>query len=407
MKIGYLMQAGAPKMLSHPFSGPAVHVREVCVELRRLGHQVRVVSQLDGMIHYSDDCRAFVPLPLSTPRIRGAVWLDRLSRVSLLDSLCFGAACWKLLQGFDVLYERMGWLGFGGALASGMLKLPLLVEVNGDHLWERGMYGRAPKGLARAAYIAATRRALSHASHIVASGPEWRARVIERFGIKPEEVTVVNNGSRLVELLRRQQLQSFSSAAEGNPVVIAYVGGFYPWQAVDLLLKVVKRLVQVNLPVRLVLIGSGFGERSARELALKLGLGEQTAFLGSLPPEEYAHKLAASDIGVAPYCGIAEFSGLKLLDYKAAGLAIVASGRNGEPNLIRDGVTGLIVKPCDEDELLGALITLISDGGLRRSFGRRVRIEAEKQHSWRHTAAAVSTIIKTTVQPAAVKAELL
>lgn len=395
MKIGYLMQAGAPRMVSHPFSGPAVHVREVCEGLKNLGHEVRLVAVLGGMIYYSDDSRTFVPMALSKPRIRGAFWLDRLSRVPLLDSLCFGLACRKLLRDFDVLYERMGWLGFGGALASVMLKKPLIIEINGDHLWERGMYGATPKALGRAAYIAATRRSLSRASHIVASGSQWRAQAIERFGLEPEDVTVVNNGSRLVELLRREQLQSFSKIDEGKPVGIAYVGGFYPWQAVDLLLRVVKRLLQMDLPVRLVLIGSGSGERSARELARQLGLDGQVAFQGALAPEEYAVTLASLDIGVAPYCGISEFTGLKLFDYKAAGLATVASGEDGQPDVIRDGITGLIVKPCDEDELLGSLITLVSDRALRRAFGRRARIEAERRHSWRHTAGSINAIIGT------------
>jgi len=384
-------------MISNPFSGPVVHVREVCEGLRSLGHEVRLVALLNRMIYYSDDCHTFVPMALSKPPVRGAFWLDRLSRVTLLDSVCFGLACRKLLHDVDVLYERMGWLGFGGAFASIMLKVPLLLEINGDHLSERGMYGTTSTTLGRAAYIAATRRSLLRASHIVASGSRWRAQAVERFGLEPEDITVVNNGSRLVELLRREQLRSFSAKDDGDPVGIAYVGGFYPWQGVELLLRVMKRLVQMNLRVRLVLIGSGFGEYGARELAKHLGLGRYVIFRGARAPEEYALTLANLDIGVAPYCGIAEFTGLKLFDYKAAGLATVASGRNGEPDVIRDGITGLIVKPCDEDELLRSLITVVSDRALRRAFGRRARIEAERMHSWRYTVASINTIIRASV----------
>jgi len=397
MKIGYLMQAGAPRMMSRPFSGPAIHVHEVCQGLQNLGHEVRLVTLVDRMIYYSDDCRTFVPMALAKPRIRGAFWLDRLSRVTLLDSVCFGLACSKLLPEVDVLYERMGWLGFGGTLASMMLRAPLVVEINGDHLWERGMYGKTPQGLKLTAYTAATSRSLVRASHIVASGYQWRVQAIERFGLKPQDITVVANGSRLVELLHREQLRSFSANDDDSPVGIAYVGGFYPWQAVDLLLKVIKRLVQMDLRVRVVLIGSGMGEHSARKLAKQLGLDRHVTFLGALAPEEYALSLANLDIGVAPYCGIAEFTGLKLFDYKAAGLATIASGRDGQPDVIKDGINGLIVKPCDEDELLGSLITLVSNCALRRSFGRRARIEAERSHSWRHTAAGINAIITTSV----------
>jgi len=57
-----------------------------------------------------------------------------------------------------------------------------------------------------------------------------------------------------------------------------------------------------------------------------VALGKHTFFTGALSPKQYAPKLAALDIGVAPYCGATEFAGLKSLDYKAAGLAIIASG---------------------------------------------------------------------------------
>jgi glycosyltransferase involved in cell wall biosynthesis len=81
-----------------------------------------------------------------------------------------------------------------------------------------------------------------------------------------------------------------------------------------------------------------------------------------------------------------EFSGLKLFDYKAAGLAIIASGEKGQPITLRNEETAIIVPPCDVEALAQSIIRLITDIGLRRKLGQIARLEAEKEHSWRHTA---------------------
>jgi len=373
-------------MATRPFSGPATHVRGVCDELKRLGHQVRIVARFDRQVLYSDDGRTFQP----DAGFRGS----GLQGLVPFDSLGFAFACRRLLRGFDLFYERMGWLGFGGSMASAWLRVPLIMEVNGDHVWERGMYGQATGGMALAAYTAATGLALRRAGHVVASGTAWRSRAIERFRLEAERVSVVHNGTCLVDLLSREDLRCFAAAAGDGPVRIAYVGGFYPWHGVGVLLRASRRLVDLGCPVELALMGSGPGLPDARGLAAQLGLGKRVAFTGPLPPGEYGPKLAASDIGAAPYCGTVEFTGLKLMDYKAAGLAIVASGRDGRPEVIRDGVTGIIVGPGDEDALVQALLRLAQDRDLRRALGRCARMEAEQLHSWRHTAAAIEAIMK-------------
>jgi glycosyltransferase involved in cell wall biosynthesis len=87
-----------------------------------------------------------------------------------------------------------------------------------------------------------------------------------------------------------------------------------------------------------------------------------------------------------------EFSGLKLFDYKSAGLATLASGQDGQPATLQHEATGWIVPPCDENALGLALIRLVDDPALVRRIGRAARIEAEKCHTWRHTAEQLDRI---------------
>jgi glycosyltransferase involved in cell wall biosynthesis len=89
---------------------------------------------------------------------------------------------------------------------------------------------------------------------------------------------------------------------------------------------------------------------------------------------------------------------LKIFDYKAAGLACIASGKDGQPATLRHGETGWIVPPCDEAALAEAIIKLACDVGLRRRLGQAARLDAEKFHTWTKTAESLEKIFNQLIQ---------
>jgi len=141
------------------------------------------------------------------------------------------------------------------------------------------------------------------------------------------------------------------------------------------------------------LIGAGAGLEDAQELASQLELNGFVNFTGRLPVEEYGLHLAQADIGLSPYCGWNEYSGLKLFDYKAAGLACIVSGKDGQPVTIKHGETGWIVPPCDEQALCEAILRLAADRELIRRMGQAARIEAETSHGWDRTARLLEQVL--------------
>lgn len=403
MKIGYLMQAGVPDVRRRPLSGPANHVKKVFDELKNLGHQLRLLAFKDRQIWKSDDLEVFEPVRVKffdnllvknfESAVRRVQYELQLPYAAMFESLRFAQACRQELAGFDLFYERMGWVGYGGGLAARWLGVPLVFEVNGDHLHEMELLGNAPRGAQRWLSTMLMQMGVNQASFIIATGDGWRTKMIERWDVKPEKVEVIENGSEVVNLLKREQLRAFqNSTSRSEPVTVIYIGGFEAWHGVEILIRAIAQAINKGVMLRLVLVGGGTKQKDIERMVLELNLQNQVVFTGYLPIQECATHLANADIGVSPYCGRVEFSGLKLLDYKSAGLAIIASGDEGQPSVIRHSSTGWIVPPCDEDALCDAIIQIASDNSLRKRFGREVRVEAERTHSWHHTAEQLNQV---------------
>ncbi|MEZ4731866.1 MAG: glycosyltransferase family 4 protein [Caldilineaceae bacterium] len=409
MKIGYLMQAGVVDLFTQPPSGPALHVTHVITELTRLGHEVVLLLCWEGQLWQSVDLVHFQPIPIH--------WLDqgvlrlgerlirriqanlKLPYAAFFESVRFSAACTQTLADCDLLFERMGWVGYGGALAAHWLKIPLILEINGDHQQELAQLGLAPVGFQQWLSRRLTHWGVRQAAHTVATGEGWRQRFGERWQVDCAAISVVENGSELVNCLTRGQLRSFTPpSATDRAVTLVYVGGFEPWHGLAVLLRAVATAVAQGVTLRLLLIGGGSEETKLRQEVSALGLTEVVTFTGYLPMRELAGYLANADIGLCPYCGRVEYSGLKLLDYKAAGLVTIASGAGGQPAVLAHGCTGWIVPPCDEEALATAILTLSRDSEKRKAIGRAARLEAEQQHSWRHTAQQLEEIFINVVQ---------
>ena len=389
MKIGYLMQAGVPDLLEFPLTGPANHVKQVFHELKVLGHQVRLLAIQDKQIWKTDDFEHFEKVSVrlfdqgftkvSESVVRRIQSELKLPYFALFESLRFAQACVQELSDWDVLYERMGWMGYGGVIAAQRLKIPHVLEVNGDHLSEFEFLGIDLKGAQRSLSLFIMKKAVQKTTRVVATGAGWRDRFIERWDVNPDCVRVVENGSEMVELLSRDKLNNFRPHIKSKDGIdIVYIGAFELWHGIQILIRSFANVISQGANVHLDLIGSGTLQNELEEIVHEYEIEQYVSFIGQLDIQEASEYLANADIAVAPYCGRAEFSGLKLLDYKAAGLAIIVSGKNGQPAVIEQDRTGLIVPPCNETALSTAILELVRNKERRMRLGQEARLEAER-----------------------------
>lgn len=121
------------------------------------------------------------------------------------------------------------------------------------------------------------------------------------------------------------------------------------------------------------------------------GLLQLARFTGTVSPDEVPGLLSEMDVAVAPYPEKADFyfSPLKVYEYMAAGLPVVASRIGQLDDLIEHGINGLLVPPGDPYALAEALDSLRRDLELRERLGRTARRDVLRDHTWDAVAARI------------------
>jgi glycosyltransferase involved in cell wall biosynthesis len=174
-----------------------------------------------------------------------------------------------------------------------------------------------------------------------------------------------------------------------------FAGAFRSWHGAVHLARAIRRLRERGRrDIGALFIGEG--PELARVQAEAAGL-EHVVFTGPLPHAQMPASLAAADIGVAPFDLGAHaplslgfyWSPLKIFEYMAAGLPVVAPAVARIPTLVEHAREGILYDPADAGAL-AATLEQLTDAGLRARLGAAARARAERDYSWEAHCRALS-----------------
>jgi glycosyltransferase involved in cell wall biosynthesis len=199
---------------------------------------------------------------------------------------------------------------------------------------------------------------------VIACSQEDRRRMIERQGMAPAKVRFVPNGIAGRAPTAGRDVRAELGIAADAPVV-GSVAALRAEKRFDVLLRAAAELAPRWPGLRVVIVGEG-AERSGLEgLAVELGLGDTLLMLGART--DVPDVLEALDVAVV--CSDNEGSPLSVMEYMAAGLPVVATAVGGLPQMIHDGVHGVLVPRREPSALAGAIGALLADPRRRRQLG--------------------------------------
>lgn len=172
--------------------------------------------------------------------------------------------------------------------------------------------------------------------------------------------------------------------------VIGFIGSFYRYEGLDLLVKAFAHIAKEDKDAVLLLVGGGEMEGELAQLIAGLELGKRVVMPGRIPHERVPGVYAMIDVLAYPRYSmrLTELvTPLKPLEAMAMGKALVASDVGGHKELIRHGETGLLFKAGDEAALAGELKRLLKDDELRETLQRQGREWVSRHHTWEKTTA--------------------
>ncbi len=376
MRVAYIsMDAGVPVFGK---KGCSVHVQEIIRAFKQRGAEVELFTpRLGGDAPADLKSIKVHKLPaLPKTKVNARELAAQELNLDLREAL-------EKSQAFDLVYERYSLWSYAAIAWAKTNTIPSILEVNAPLIEEQEKH-RELIDKKSAEVIAET--IFSSASTVVAVSEEVAEYVQTRA---QSNLHVVANG---VNLTRFSPKVAARLAANKDLLTVGFVGTLKPWHGLDTLICAQQLLEATPAKIKLLIVGDG-PEKDRLEAMLSVEQKKKVVFTGAVDPEEVPDLLATMDVAVAPYPALDNFyfSPLKLYEYMAMGLAVVASNIGQIQNVVKDAENGLLYEAGNVQSLADKLRELSSKPELRSSLARQARLTAER-HSWD---AALSKMLST------------
>ncbi len=371
MKIAYINADATVPVFGA--MGCSVHVQEIILAFLKRGAEVHLFTARMGDDVAPDFSGLHIhPLP---PAVKGNATVREQSALAANDWLRAALERESENGAFDLVYERYSLWSCAGMEFARERDIKCILEINAP-LIEEGCSNRtllnrevaeevAMRAFRCASVITAVSRQLSHR---LEGHPTARGKIhVVPNAVSPERFNHV--------------VPRF--AKDKDDFVIGFIGMLKAGVGLTTLVESFAQLAQKTGAARLLIAGDGpEREQLDRELAARR-LSARVHFTGAVSPDEIPALLASMDAAVAPYPPLANFysSPLKIYEYMAAGLPIVASRIGQIEEVIENGTTGLLVPAGNAAALANALHELQLNPALRFRLGRAAR-EIVQHHTW-------------------------
>ena len=279
------------------------------------------------------------------------------------------------------------------------LGIPVVYEVRA--FWEDAAVDHGTSragGLRYRATRALETWALKHADHVTAICEGLKADIVAR-GVPEERVTVIPNAVDIEEFRFGTPADEALERELGlaGKTVIGFIGSFYAYEGLDLLVQALPRVLQARPEARLLLVGGGPQEQALRAAVRAVGLEDKVVFTGRVPHGEVQRYYSLVDVFAYPRHSmrLTEIvTPLKPLEAMAQGQLLVASDVGGHRELIRDGETGMLFKAGSVPALAEAILRMLGERSRWPQIRANGRRFVEEERNWARSVARYAPVFE-------------
>lgn len=304
----------------------------------------------------------------------------------LFRHLAFAWLLFKEAKKNDIIYALDSVsVGVPALCVSFLTHKPFMVRLGGDYAWEQGQqrFGlqetldeytkakhKAPLPVKILAWVQGF--VVRRAWRVVAPS-EYLKSIIATWGVDASRIRVIYSALFPLSVVAPKKTIREQLSYKGT--VITTVGRLVPWKGFLELVEVVALLKKDIPDITLVIIGDGPLQKALEEKIATLTLQDSVRLVGKLGKDALGVAIKGSDLFVlnTSYEGLSH----QLLEVMDLGIPIVTTRVGGNPELIVEGVSGLMVPPKDNQELYSAIKRVLQNEDLRTFMVQNARVRTQ------------------------------
>lgn len=364
------------------------HVEEFARAARDLGHQVDLYSM-------NKVAAGSAGYPSRTRRPYLGIHLDKILRrylhepKELLFNLNYIREGTRLLRERrpEILLARDYFLDASYLAVARRLNIPLVIELNAPAIESRLYYQQ----YAHLPWVPEwfEKRKLLAADAVIVVSSALRDYLLRSYPVDSNKVFVNPNGADPSTFHPSVPTDLHLARELSQGPVVGFIGSFQRWRGSDLLAQLIRELGSLRPDVRFLLVGDG---PDLKALLDSTGdYRDRIISTGWVDRHRIPGLVAGLDIAVLPESNFYS-SPLKIVEWMAAGKAIVAPNYAAIRDLVTPGEDCLLFEPGDAASMLDAVVRLIDSPELAGKLGETARNHQVSRHTWRHNAERVLSI---------------
>lgn len=284
---------------------------------------------------------------------------------------------------FDGIYLRQASFFFILRLIGWMLSLPIFFEINGICFLESKLRGE--NSLISGLHALMDKTAVKRAKGVICVSSAL-FNYVRKFRDDERNILKTANGVNIDMFVKDYDEDKVKRKYGLNDeVILIFIGHLTPWYDFDLLLNAMKIISSKRSDVKLLVIGEGILEGELKLKVSKMNL-KNVIITGKIPHDDIPPLLKIAKIALLPLKNILHNmfidTPLKILEYFAAGKAVIASDIGGISKTIKNNYNGVLLSQINGKELAESIVKLLGEPAKMRSLGEKAKKICCEKYSW-------------------------